>query len=121
MEENSILTLTDEAGNEIKFDQQPVIENGRTLVPLRAIFEALGADVDWDDATRTVTSVKGNTTVELAIDSTEMKINGAVKVIDVPAQIVNSLTLVPVRAISESFDCLVDWDGNTRTVVIETL
>ena len=64
-------------GSEISFDQHPIIENGRTLVPLRAIFEALGAKVSWNDASKTVTSLKESTTVELTIDSNEMKVNGS--------------------------------------------
>jgi len=108
-------------GSRIKFDQQPIIKNGRTLVPLRAIFEALGAQVSWNGETRTVTSVKGNTVIELTIDSNEMKVNNTLKTIDVPAQIINSRTIVPVRAISEAFGCTVNRDENSKTVLIETL
>ncbi len=102
----------------IEFDQLPVLEYGRTLVPLRAIFEALGASVQWDGATQTVTAVKGDTTVSLQIGSTSMYVNGVVKTLDVPAKLINSRTLVPVRAISEAFGCAVGWDGNTQTVII---
>ena len=94
-----------------------IIES-RTMVPLRAIFEALGASVEWDDATKTVTSVKGDTTVKLTIGDTNLYVNGAAKVLDVPAQIVDSRTLVPVRAIAESFGCEVGWDDPTKTVTI---
>ena len=88
------------------------------MVPLRAIFEALGASVEWDDATKTVTSVKGDTTVKLTIGNAAITVNGEDKALDVPAQIVDSRTLVPVRAIAESFGCDVAWDDATKTVTI---
>ena len=94
------------------------IIDSRTMVPLRAIFEALGASVEWDDATKTVTSVKGDTTVKLTIGKAAITVNGADKALDVPAQIVDSRTLVPVRAIAESFGCEVGWDDATKTVTI---
>lgn len=104
----------------LTFDQPPIIIDGRTLVPLRAIFEALGATVDWNNDTQTVTSNKGNTTIKITVGDNKLYVNNNVTVLDVPAQIVNDRTLVPVRAISEAFGCNVDWDGNTRTVSIVT-
>ena len=102
----------------VNFDQQPILENGRTLVPLRAIFEALGADVKWDDPTKTVTATKGGIKISLQIGSTNLYVNGNVKILDVPAKLINSRTLVPVRAISEAFGCKVDWIDATQTVII---
>ena len=101
------------------FDQPPIIEDGRTLVPLRAIFSALGAEVNWDADTRTVTAFKNNTQISLTIDSDKLYVNGAVITLDVPAKIVNDRTLVPVRAVSEGLNCSVAWDGASRTVYIE--
>lgn len=94
------------------------IINDRTMVPLRAIFEALDATVEWDGETRTITGKKGDTTVVLVVDNTEMKVNDTVKTLDTPAQIVNDRTLVPARAISEALGADVQWDGDTRTVTI---
>lgn len=105
-------------GNYVQFDQPPVLENGRTLVPLRAIFEALGANVQWDGNTQTVTATKDGTKITLQIGSTRMYVNGNIKTLDVPAKLINSRTLVPVRAISEAFGCKVDWIQDTQTVVI---
>ena len=102
----------------VKFDVPPTIVNGRTLVPLRAIFEALGATVDWDDATQTVTSEKGETKISLTINSNIMTVNGEEKTLDVPATLIDSRTLVPVRAISESFGLQVGWDGENNLVSI---
>lgn len=105
-------------GEKISFDQPPIIVDGRTLVPLRAISEALGAEVDWDENTQTITAVKDSVTVILTINSDEITVNGKINKIDVPAQLVNDRTLVPLRAISESFDCTVDWDDTSKTVII---
>jgi len=106
-------------GQKVEFDVQPQIINERTMVPLRAIFEALGATVDWDDATKTVTSEMNGVKISLTIGTNIITVNGVDKEIDVPAQIVEERTLVPVRAISESFNCTVGWDGETRTVTID--
>lgn len=102
----------------IAFDQSPIIQDGRTLVPLRAIFEALGATVDWDGGTQTIISTKGEITISMTIGSDKMYKNGGEIPLDVAPGIFNSRTLVPVRAIAESFDCRVDWDGETQTVLI---
>ncbi len=102
------------------YGQLPVIVEGRTLVPLRSVFEALGATVEWNNDERSVTSVKGDVAISLAVDSVEMVVNGQVKTLDVPAQIMNERTMVPVRAVAEAFGCEVSWDNDTRTVVITT-
>ena len=115
--DDTIKVLLD--GSRIEFDQQPVIENGRTLVPLRKIFEALGASVEWDENTRTVTSVKDGVTVVLTIGSNIMYVNGNSVELDVPAQIIGDRTLAPVRAVAEGFNCKVDWENDTRTVIIK--
>ena len=114
---NVTVVLNDYA---LTFDQPPIIIDGKTLVPLRAIFEALGATVDWNNDTQTVTSNKGNTAIRITIGDNKLYVNNNVTVLDVPAQIVNDRTLVPVRAISEAFGCNVDWNGETKTVSIST-
>lgn len=105
-------------GSSVVFDQPPVLTNGRTLVPLRAIFEALGADVDWNNDTQTVISHKDEKEIRLTIGENVMYINDEAKELDVPAMLINSRTLVPVRAVSESFGCDVDWNNDTQTVMI---
>lgn len=105
-------------GIAVEFDQKPVIVDERTLVPLRTIFEALGATVDWNGETQTVTSTRANTTVSLTIGSDIMTKNDMTYTLDVPAQIINERTLVPVRAIAEAFGSVVDWNGETQTVII---
>lgn len=106
-------------GQELIFDVQPIIMNDRTLVPLRVIFEALGAGVQWNEETRTVTAVKADTEVTLVIDG-EAYINGALTPLDVPARIINDRTLVPLRFVSEAMGCQVDWLDAARTVVINS-
>ena len=105
-------------GGKVYFDQLPQIVNDRTLVPLRAIFEALGAEVNWNAQTRTVTATKGETQISLTIDSDQLYVNGTAKTIDVAAAIINDRTMVPVRAISEALSCNVEWKPDTRTVEI---
>lgn len=104
----------------VLFDQPPIIVEERTLVPVRAIFEALGATVEWTQETQTVTTKKDGKTVEIQIGNNIMKIDNEEIALDVPAQIVNERTLVPARAVAEAFDCIVDWDGDTSTVIIES-
>ena len=105
-------------GNAIEFDVAPIIENDRTLVPLRAIFEALGAEVEWDGATQTVISAKGDDTCIFQIGNDKMFVNGEAKTLDVAAKIIDNRTLIPLRAVSEAYSCNVEWDGATRTVTI---
>lgn len=111
---NTIPVFVD--GVQIDFDQQPIIQDDRTLVPLRGVFEALGATVYWNNDTRSVTAYKDGTTVELAIGSSTMYVNGQPKYLDVAGQIINDRTMVPLRAISEAFGAIVYWDNDTRTV-----
>ena len=105
-------------GAAVAFDQPPIIEEGRTLVPVRAIFEALGATVYWNGDTRTVTATKDNTIIILQIGNNIMQKNGENIILDVPAKIISDRTLVPVRAVAEAFDNTVGWNGDTREVII---
>jgi len=100
-------------GATLSFDVPPTIENGRILVPLRAVFEKMGAEVNWDSATATVTAVKGSTAVVLQIGSLAPTINGNVKPIDVAGKIVDGRTLAPLRFVCEAFGGTVDWNADT--------
>lgn len=114
--ENDIKVLVN--GQQIMFDVQPQIINGRTMVPMRKIFESLGAAVSWDAASRTATGKLGDTVVNVTIDSNILFKNGAPKMLDVSPALIEGRTLVPARAIAESFECTVDWIAETRTVNI---
>ena len=105
----------------VEFDVAPTIINDRTMVPLRAIFEALGADVDWDDATKTITAVKDDTTIKMQIGNDKMTKNGTESTLDSAPVIIDSRTLVPVRAIAESFGSDVSWEAETKTVIVKDL
>ncbi|MBE7053618.1 MAG: hypothetical protein E7391_05010 [Ruminococcaceae bacterium] len=105
-------------GKKLTMDQNPVIIDGRTLVPVRAIFEGLGAQVEWDDSVKTAIGKRDGKEIKIQINNTVAKVNGADITLDVPAQLINSRTMVPVRFISEALGEKVDWDGNTKTVII---
>ena len=104
----------------VDFDVEPVIENGRTLVPLRAIFETMGCAVYYsvDDGKQIVSARRANDNLLLTIGENKMFFNGKEITLDVPAKIKDGRTLVPLRAISEAFECDVDWAGDTKNVYI---
>ncbi len=102
----------------ILFDQVPIIENNRTLVPMRAIFEALGAMVTWEEETKTINVKKDNKVIKLRIGENIIKINDVELTLDVSPKIMNGRTLVPVRAIAEGLDLDVVWDEKTDSVII---
>lgn len=108
-------------GEQLIFDVPPVVHNNRTLVPVRAIFEALGATVDWDSETNSVIATKGIISITLPIGETTAYVNEEKLELDVPSKVVNNRTMVPIRFISESLECEVEWVGETRTVVITTV
>ena len=95
----------------------PFIENGRTLVPLRASMEALGAEVTWDSEQRCAIVKKGPATVVCYIDEACIYRNGTKIPNDAAAQIKDSRTYLPIRAVAEALDATVGWDGN---VIITT-
>ncbi len=105
-------------GENLTCDTAPYIKNDRTMVPMRAIFEALGASVTWDDATKTATGVKDGVEVKIAIGENVLYKNGKEIALDAVAEITNSRTMVPVRAISEAFNGVVNWADETKTVEI---
>jgi len=105
-------------GEQVQFDQSPIMQQGRTLVPLRAIFEALGADVIWNESSQTVTATRSGVAISLEIGSNVLVRNGEIISLDVPAQLIGGRTLVPARAVAESFGAAVSWDEATQMVRI---
>ena len=105
-------------GEKINFDVEPMVINGRTMVPMRAIFEKLGAAVDWKKETSTAVATRDTIYVSIAVGSDVMETSSGEIQLDAPAMIVDSRTLLPLRAVSEAFMCKVEWDGNTKTVRI---
>jgi sugar lactone lactonase YvrE len=104
-------------------DSPPIIKNSRTLVPIRAIVEALGGSVGWDGTTRKVTITLKDTVIELWIGKPQAKVNGTLKWIDdsnhkVMPEIISGRTMVPLRFVSEQLGAKIDWEPNTKTITI---
>lgn len=107
-------------GKRQAYEQPPVIRDGSTLTPLRAIFEAMGATVTWDNAAQTATGRKGTTTVSMKIGERQAIVNGKTVELEAAAQLVNGFTMAPARFIGEAFGGELAWDGKTRTVHIQS-
>jgi len=108
-------------GHPVNFsDTTPREVNGRVLVPLRGVFENLGANVDWNSSTQTVDANKGDTSVRLQIGNSMATVNGKNVYLDVPPRIIGGSTMVPLRFVSESLGADVDWQAQNRTVFITT-
>lgn len=105
-------------GEKQVYDQSPILKEGRTLVPLRGIFETLGATVTWQSTTNQIIAIKGSKKITLTLGSKIAYINGVKKTLDVSAQAINGRTLVPLRFISESLGEKVNWDSKNSTVYI---
>ena len=118
-------------GNKVYFpDQQPVILNGRTLVPIRAMIEAMNGNVGWDEEQQQVSiDLGGHIIISLRINDYVMNVKRPQASLekkkeydislDVPAQIINGRTMIPIRAVAEALDKNVDWDAGTNTVIIQ--
>ena len=107
-------------GHKLETDVAPILESNRTLVPVRALFESINAKVSWEQQTQKVTIEYGGKEIILFVDSTVAIVDNLYKELDVPAKLVNSRTLIPVRFVSESLGFKVDWEQETRTVRIDT-
>jgi hypothetical protein len=118
-DESSGITVTID-GRPIYFDVAPQMIGGRVMVPLRAIFESLGAKVDWEPSTETITGTKDGTVIKLRLNDTNAEINGSVVMLDVAATNSNGRTLVPARFVAESFGAEVEWDESGNQVVVRT-
>lgn len=107
-------------GSAMNFDVDPVIENERTLVPMRAIFEALDCAVSYQryGQNRFITAQRGTEYILMQIGEKKIMVNGVETELDTAPQIISDRTLVPLRAVSESLQCDVDWTGETKTVNI---
>ena len=108
-------------------DVAPVIVNDRTMVPMRAIFEALGAEVNWIPAGRIIIATKDELMITMQIDNLNMVIERAgsddreIFTLDAPPFISNDRTLVPARAVSEALGAKVEWIPETRTVTVDQM
>lgn len=99
----------------------PIIENGNTMVPLRAVSEGLGATVNYDAKSKSIEIILGNTQIIMQIGVKMMIVNGEKKTMKVEPSIKNGFTYVPFRAIAEAFNCTVNWASETKEITIERL
>lgn len=104
----------------LTLDQPPVIVDSRTLVPMRAIFEALGCEVQWNADTQTVVAQKNLEYIFLTIGDNTLYADDRQITLDVPAQLIQNRTMVPLRAVSEALDAKVSWDAASETVTVTT-
>lgn len=118
LRENKTVSAAQYFSDLVTFDVSPTMENDRVLVPMRAIFEVLGATVEWDNDNQTVTAKKDDTEIILKIGSDVIYKNGKGIALDVPVKIVNNRTLVPIRAVSEGLGARVEWNEKTQAVLI---
>ncbi|WP_019910923.1 copper amine oxidase N-terminal domain-containing protein [Paenibacillus sp. HW567] len=107
-------------GVKLSTDRAPVMVNGRTMVPLRAIFEAFNATIKWNQKSQTVTATKDETTIMLKIGSKIATINNKAVTLDVPGQNLSGRTMVPTRFISEALGHKVGWNQVAKVVTITT-
>ena len=105
-------------GQPLMTETAPVVQNGRVLVPMRDIFESLGATVNYSPLTREIAAVRGGTTVRLALGSRNATLNNVPVTLDVPANAVNGRTLVPLRFVSEAMGANVAYNPSNRLVSI---
>lgn len=123
---NSIMGTTTDTigiiidGQQVNLDTAPVIIKGRTLVPLRGVFEELGATVDWNKETRQAIVKNDRIEVLLSPDTGSALINGEINVLDTASTIVDERLLIPVRFVAEALGHSVGWDSTTRNVLITT-
>ncbi len=103
----------------LSFETPPIMQNDTTLVPIRFLFEQMGAAVDWNGDTETASISDGNTTVTFTIGDAAATVNGKPVEMTVPAQLIDDKTMVPVRFLSEALGRTVTGDGEKDTVIIE--
>ncbi len=99
-------------------DVAPIIKGGRTFLPVKYVAESLGATVKWDGTERKITVILGSEKLEMVLDKDIAIVNGEIKSIDVPPFVENGRTLVPLRFLSETFGCKVDWDSDLRCATL---
>ncbi len=105
-------------GQRLYPDAPPILSNDRTLVPVRGIFEKLGADVEWYDDQKIAVVNYNNTTINLQVDNPVASINGVQKQMDVPPMIYNNRTMIPLRFIAENLGMSVQWVGEANLATI---
>jgi hypothetical protein len=96
----------------------PMLLDGRTVVPIRAVVETVGGSVDWDDTEQKITLTANGRRVEMWLDQNDILADGESHTIDVAPTTINDRTMVPVRFVAENIDCQIEWIGSTQEVII---
>ncbi len=99
-------------------DTAPIISNGRTLVPIRAVVESLGGTVEWLESTSSAVLVYKDVTIRLQPENTTAYVNGESSLLDTPPSIINGRTMIPVRFVAEKFGFDVRWVGENQQIII---
>ncbi|MCS7459963.1 stalk domain-containing protein [Paenibacillus doosanensis] len=100
-------------------EQAPVIVSGNTLIPIRFVTDALGGTVRWDDKERKVTVIRGDKLIDLWIDNPDLLVNGKRITAEVAPKIMNDVTVVPLRILSENMGWKVTWDEKTKQITLQ--
>ncbi len=116
-EKNVLVSLN---GEYLSFATPPIIQEDRTLIPIRFLFERAGAEVLWDEVGYSVTITYADTTIKLAIDDDTAYVNGEPIKLDISAQLINDKTMIPLRFISEELGFNVVWNEDGYTAEIST-
>ena len=115
---NPVMTVNGEDKNIDDNGTSPIIDNGRKLVPIRAVIEAMGGNVKWDGETNTAVLTLGDDVITLVIGSETAFFNQEKHTLDVAPKIINDRTMLPIRFIAEKFNFDVDWNEETRTITV---
>ena len=116
--DNPVMKVNGEEKNIDEEGTAPVIVDGRTLLPVRAIVEEIGGEVAWNAETKEVTLTHEDQEIVLTIDSTEGYLNGEPQVLDAAPAIINGRTMLPIRFVAQSFGFNVDWNADTQEITI---
>jgi hypothetical protein len=107
-------------GKKLEFETFPVIIDGYTLVPMRKIFEELGANLSWEAESETVTVRHGYKTISYKIGENKASISYYSYDLPIAGRIIDGSTMVPLRFMAEALGAIIDWEPNTKTVIIST-
>lgn len=117
--DNSVMTVNgEEKAVDEGYDTKPVIIDGRTLLPVRAVIESFNGNINWNNDTKEVTLTHNQNEIVLTIKSTQALLNGTVQTLDTAPVIMNNRTMLPIRFIAESFGFDVEWNESNKTITI---
>ncbi|MFZ5899578.1 MAG: phosphate ABC transporter substrate-binding protein PstS family protein [Bacillota bacterium] len=107
-------------GKKLAMEKAPLMEQGRVLVPMRGVFEALEASVSWDSKTQTVTAKKDSIAIILKAGQKSATVSNRTVTLDVPAKVISGTTYVPMRFVSEALGATVNWNAASSQVIVNS-